>query len=766
MDTLKTNFEKSNYSKSFIYNLCSNRHYIRTDFIEKDKKTNAEETNWFKFRGLRVLNYQTDVINKVKDSLSKQEVTVLAACPSAGKTISAIYIIEDYLKQNPTHKVLVLAHGTTVLRTQFHDNFEDVYSKIKSDFDYKLVESFSEYDSNASINVCLPQTLNGKELDDIELLVVDEAHQFYFARMVKDIIKKTKPQKQLLLTGTPSIFIGNKYPIIPITLSTVFDEGMVSDLNVEIACSSYNFSMEDYYRGEVKADTNFKDSETKKTLDDLIGKIVERLKYIPGNDIPIVSEWLPALERLHKTMFVCKSQEQARQVAWYFNNLNVKSALSISDSDKDSSNIENFKTDEKCLILIVVGRGILGFNYPELVNVVDMTTSQNIDRIYQLMCRVIRKHPEGKKKLFFKIAPTELGEYYKYLMTAVLALTDESFYTKFDGKNSDELKIPVEKCPRLDTGGIYSKKNHPNFKPIEFKNLPALELFKYIKQNEDSLLNIYALTSMRDVRSEFLKITFWTKDKCSESALKYPSRSEWEKNEKNAYTAAHRKGWLNDCCIHMISKRKPHSYWTKERCVESASNYSTKKDWNKNERIAYDTALRKGWLEDCCKHMISINKHWTIEKCIESARKYMTIREWIKNENSSYRSAYRHGWLEMCCKHMLVVNKKIPGYWNIKANCLEDALKYQTIKEWRRVNISSYGAACRNKWVADCSKHMISKKKPKGYWDNKENCKRTALKFSSKKEWYKNDINSYNIVSQKGWLEECTIHMKPNNSTS
>jgi hypothetical protein len=42
--------------------------------------------NWFESRNLKVLAYQTETINKVKDSLSSQEITVLAACPSAGKT--------------------------------------------------------------------------------------------------------------------------------------------------------------------------------------------------------------------------------------------------------------------------------------------------------------------------------------------------------------------------------------------------------------------------------------------------------------------------------------------------------------------------------------------------------------------------------------------------------------------------------------------------------------------------------------------------------
>ena len=111
--------------------------------------------NWFKNRNLRVLNYQTGVLAKIKTSMIKQDVTILAACPSAGKTIMSIYVIEDYLIEHPLAKVLVLTHGTTVLRTQFCE----VLDEVKPDFTSNLVEKYTDYNSNKQVNVCLPQTL-------------------------------------------------------------------------------------------------------------------------------------------------------------------------------------------------------------------------------------------------------------------------------------------------------------------------------------------------------------------------------------------------------------------------------------------------------------------------------------------------------------------------------------------------------------------------------------------------------------------------------
>jgi superfamily II DNA or RNA helicase len=723
--------------------------------------------NWFESRNLKVLAYQTETINKVKDSLSSQEITVLAACPSAGKTIMAINCIEDFLQKNPNSKVIVLAHGTTILRTQFHDVLEE----IKPDFTYKLADNFSEYDETKAVNVCLPQTLNRKSLKKIDLLVVDEAHQFYFGeKMVKDIIKKTKPRRQLLLTGTPSIFIREKHPIIPVTLNTIFDEGMVSDVYVEIATSSYNFDIYDYNQNdELKESIQFKDSETKKTLDDLIAKIVERLKSIRGNEyVNLLPEWLPTLKRLQKTMIACKSQRQAIQVKNYFDKIGVKSALSISDIDYDSVEIENFKADPDCLILIVVGRGILGFNYPELVNVVDMTTSMNVDRVYQLFCRVVRKHPNGLQKLFFKVAPNTLSDYYKYVMTGVLALSDEYYFTHFNGKNFNDMQIPVR--PHINGNGGDNNTNDtttvPNRKkpvkrlsPIDFSALPVFELFKDIYHKKDSLLHTYAFTTIREVRVEFLKSNYgyWTFEKCLESALKYNTVKDWDNNDTNAYYTAMRNKWLAECTKHMV---KLTGFWTKEKCIESASKCQNSGEWAKIEGGAYDAAIKHNWFNEITKllgwQIRKSHGYWTKEKVLKSALPYNTIDDWSKAEEYAYKFAGKNGFLDECTKHMT----KLHDSWT-KEKVLESALKYDTINDWNTNEPNAVSAARRNGWQNECTKHMNELKKPANYW-TKELCVESAKKNLTQRQWMRKDGGAWRAARRNSWYNECKLSMKPN----
>lgn len=673
--------------------------------------------NWFLSRGHKVLQYQDDAITKVQDSLRDNEKTILAACPSAGKTLMTIYIIEEYLCQYPNNKVIVLAHGTTVLRSQFHD----VIDENKPDFTYDLIEnSDAYYNSDASVIVSLPQTLRNCKLNKTDLLVVDEAHHFYLSangKMIKDIIKHSKVTKQLLLTGTPSKFIlenlrlgRNEYKIIPVTLNTIFDAGMVSEAYVEVASSTYKFTLDDYNQNdELKTSVHIKSSDTNHTLDDLLDKIVTRLRSFRGNTYAnLTPDWKILLKELKKTMIACRSISQAEQVKKYLIGKGIDCALSTSENDVDSLQIKRFKEEDECLILIVVYRGILGFNMPNLVNVVDMTTSHNVDRIYQLFSRVIRidrNNPE-QKKLFFKLAPNMLSDYYKHIMTAVLMLSDDEFFTKFNGKNFNDMVIPVKKINKISStdsgeGESATNKKVKKYQPIDMEGLPVFEFFKNILHKKDELLTTYAMTTIRDVRAEFMNVIpngYWTKEKCIDSALKYKTSKEWKSNHGAAYNTARKNNWLDECCGHMNVFK---SHLSKEDCINSASKYKISLDWRNGDRSAYEAARRYGWLNECTEHMKVLRKHWTKEDCINSALRYTNKNDWTSNDCGAIFAARKYGWIEECTAHM---NKYVTNW--TKEMCTEIALNYKTSTEWNKKNSGSYAAAQKNGWLNDCTKHM------------------------------------------------------------
>ena len=190
--------------------------------------------------------------------------------------------------------------------------------------------------------------------------------------------------------------------------------------------------------------------------------------------------WGKALGLLEKTMFVCRSQKQAWQITTYFKNAGVNVALSTSRFDVDSLELARFKSDETCVVLVVVNRGILGFNMPELVNVVDMSGSLNVDVLFQMFARLVRKHPNGKRKLFLKVVPEVMSEYVYALMSFVIALSHKRIYDTYSG-DSKKTKIPVPRAylDRVHDGVTRHGAAHP--RSLKFNELPPLPCIEVMK---------------------------------------------------------------------------------------------------------------------------------------------------------------------------------------------------------------------------------------------------------------------------------------------
>jgi len=95
----------------------------------------------------------------------------------------SIALIEFYLKLNSKSKVLILTHGTSVLRTQYYDEIQ----QLKPDFNTSLLTSKHDYENvknNHDVVVAIPQSLpNVKDINknDFDYVVVDETHEIFFA---------------------------------------------------------------------------------------------------------------------------------------------------------------------------------------------------------------------------------------------------------------------------------------------------------------------------------------------------------------------------------------------------------------------------------------------------------------------------------------------------------------------------------------------------------------------------------------------------------
>ena len=439
--------------------------------------------------------YQIDVLNKTKTVLETKKEVVIAASPSSGKTIMALKFIQE-----TPGTFLIITHGQNILK--------DMWDK-------EISTHLSEKDKKRVI-FGLPQSLTRKEIPVVDYVVVDEAHEFTFSDMVQKILAKNLKAKKLFLTGTPSKFIEKGYEVIVIPAVDLIKQGYISDLYVGV------FSTKADIRGRnSEANLNEKSSKNlEKTvendLNSLLKSLIERLKMVNAlKKAPLAarfSGWSSAIGALGKTMIACNSIVQASKVESYFKQQGISVLMSNSVNDPETENIKKFETDPNVKVLVVVDRAILGFNFPDLANVVDMTGSHNINRIYQLYARVMRKNDKVPNKYFFKLAEESQMLVTKFYMNAALCMLYEYFISNFNGKNLNKLKVPAFIEKRKERSTKVKKNLVSNGKktiPKElFEAVTAANILNDIFNKVDSNLNEYAMVTFGEIREKVFKDGF------------------------------------------------------------------------------------------------------------------------------------------------------------------------------------------------------------------------------------------------------------------
>lgn len=293
--------------------------------------------------------------------------SVLAAAPSAGKTNILIKVLNILFEKYPEKKVRVFTHNQTVLRDQMLEDFTNGFETPNFTFGVFGSDSMVEVGTHGSY----------KKVDDMDIMVVDEAHEYFWQQISSTILKKHKPEAIILLTGSPSYFnkynkhssYNDRFGMTYISANELIEKGVYAPVDLDsVVC---NGDIIDRYEKAISQLKNKKDNFT-------------------------------------KIMIAVDSIKQGKVLANYISK-SRKVSLSTSENDPNNEEIKKFKNNDTNT-LIVIQKGILGFSDNYITSLIDLRMSQNIDVRNQLFSRLLRRHPENTRKTYISV-PKDSKQY-------------------------------------------------------------------------------------------------------------------------------------------------------------------------------------------------------------------------------------------------------------------------------------------------------------------------------------------------------------------
>ena len=173
--------------------------------------------------------------------------------------------------------------------------------------------------------------------------------------------------------------------------------------------------------------------------------------------------------------------------------------------------------------------------------------------------------------------------------------------------------------------------------------------------------------------------------------------------------------------------------------------------WEKYYRNKGFTIINK----QPCGSLGHMCKKWSKEKCFEEGKKYKTRGEFQKNNVGAYESARKNKWFGEMDWFEKPKERKPRGYWQNKENVINEARKYKTRSEFKFLSQRAYESARKNKWIDE----MIwlnndNGKHPKGYWKNEKNIMHEAKKYSNKEEFKEKNLTAFLMSYRYGFNEK------------
>jgi hypothetical protein len=531
--------------------------------------------------------YQSNAITTITANFTQDSSrVVLAAATGSGKTEMAIMLIDSFVKSN-YGKVLVIAHHTNIIK----DNFCDRLSQVGVDF------TWSQDSTDVDCFVTIRPGITNLDLSQFSLVIVDEAHQNYFADTIQSRINVIK--HQVLLTATPSKFVADgSFDILAVARLDIPNE-YYARLNFQIVNADNKLDKDDYNTdGVVKSSARFTIKEMKSAVDAVMPHIKDG-----------------------KKLFICRDITQANVTAKYLTSLGIESFVSDSKSDADGSVADKFKSGQ-IQSLVVVDRMRLGYSDNNLYYTVDLSFTHNADTIHQMMSRSNRG-TQLQSKFYIKATNDRLNFLTRVIVSASIALMKRENLLTYNGKNFKGVQIPVVR----QTGSASSSRKAGSASSITIPDFGDVQNFfdacDFV--DADDIL----------VQLGFKRVHTYSFESAVETSKSYDSYQSFAKDHKCLAQFLYNKGLEDDFLTSKGWSKRRQTKITDEMIFDTAKKYDKPYDFSRGDYLMYKAAVRRGLLT-----ILTYESGLTAEQ-IKEKRAVETAEREKEYRNAYQRKAYK-----------------------------------------------------------------------------------------------------------------------------
>lgn len=306
----------------------------------------------------------------------------------------------------------------------------------------------------------------------------------------------------------------------------------------------------------------------------------------------------------------------------------------------------------------------------------------------------------------------------------------------------------------------------------------------------------------------------WTKERCIEAAQEYKTQVDFKKMCGGAYSAAQKFGILKELHKFWQKKSKPRNYWTIDNCIKYAKTCSNRSELLKKYGRAYKVLSDSNLLDRIfpineknskakihCVYAIvfpftksiyigrtlmrrkneRLKEHFcvktdTIYKYYENNPvnfEYIILEDKLSciesiNKEDEYCKIYSHNGFNVLNKAKTGERSGSIGALGFgkitKKYCYEIAKTCKTRHEFKIKNPSAYEKANKRGWSCEYT-WFEEIHKPKGYWNNYDNCYEEFKKCNESLEILKKKILcvinvQFKMVLQKHGIKNESLRIK------